>query len=162
MTQPISSDQPISTRIERVGDMWRAYVDPAWFRYFVDVGEVDLAADVTGVLPVANGGTGIATLPTWAAVTFANGWANFGGAYDTCAYLKTWDGVVYLKGLMALGTVGLAAFTLPAGNRPSAAKIFAIASNGAYGQVQIDALGNVVVTVGSNVYASLEGISFRT
>jgi hypothetical protein len=42
VTQPISSDQPISTRIERVGDMWRAYVDPAWFRYFVDVGDVDL------------------------------------------------------------------------------------------------------------------------
>jgi hypothetical protein len=117
---------------------------------------------VTGILPVANGGTGIATLPTWAAVTFANGWVNFGGTYDTCAYLITWDGVVYLKGLMSTGTVGLTAFTLPAGYRPSKSKIFSVSSNGAFGQVQIDASGAVALTVGSNVYASLEGISFRT
>ncbi len=53
----INFDQPLGAVREG-----RVYVDPAWFRYLVDVGAiVDLSTEVTGVLPPANGGTGLSS-----------------------------------------------------------------------------------------------------
>jgi hypothetical protein len=187
VTQAISADQPISSRIERVGDLWRAYVDPAWFRYFVDLGDVDLTQDVSGILPVANGGTGVATStgtgsvvlsnsptftgtasfdvilsPPMTSVIYQNAWADFGAPWATVAYYKDSMNVVHLRGMMTAGVIAATAFTLPAGFRPLANEYFSVASNGAFASVFITPAGDVTVQVGSNVWVSLSGVSFRT
>lgn len=158
MTQPISVDQPLGEVRDR-----KVFVDPAWFRYFVDVGEVDLTADVSGVLPVANGGTGVATLtPTPIPITaFLNGWVNFGAPWAAIAYYKDVMNVVHLRGMMMAGAIASSAFVLPAGYRPLFDEYFAVASNGAFGSVFVTPAGDVTPQVGSNVWVSLSGISFR-
>lgn len=92
---------------------------------------------------------------------FAGTWVNFGGGFNSAGYSKDADGVVHLQGLIKFGVIGSAAFTLPAGFRPAGTCNFPVASNGAYGQVSVDSGGVVTPSVGSNVYVSLEGLSFR-
>jgi hypothetical protein len=75
-----------------------------------------------------------------------------------------------LSGLVAGGTVGSsqtdAILYLPAGYRPAYPLIFSVASNDLFGTVRIGnytpASGcyDVVAITGSNVYVSLDGISF--
>lgn len=95
------------------------------------------------------------------APAFTNGWVNYGGALQTAAFYKDPFGVVRLKGMIASGTIASAAFTLPAGYRPPAASTFVIMANSAIARLIIAASGNVTVQTGSNVWASLDGISFR-
>lgn len=71
------------------------------------------------VVPVASV-TGLAALVAdsgWIAVTFTNGWVNYGGGWAVAAYRKI-GSQVYLKGLVKNGTVNAAIFQLPAGYRP--------------------------------------------
>lgn len=169
----ISADQPISTRIERVGDKTFVYVDPAWFRYFVDVG--DIGPEVAAILldsptigsPTLTGTTTadvlaantILTSP-FIAPALTNGWANFGAPYQSAGYVKDSFGFVHLRGMVNAGTVGLAIFTLPANYRPQRTGIYAVVSNGALGIIEVSSAGTVTLTAGSNVYASLSGITF--
>lgn len=95
------------------------------------------------------------------APVFQNSWVNFAGGFDTAAYLIDALGIVHLKGTIKTGTIGAAAFTLPAGFRPLLTKVFPIVSNGAFGAVNVFTGGNVTVAVGSNVAASLDGITFH-
>jgi hypothetical protein len=60
------------------------------------------------------------------------------------------------------GAIGSTIFTLPVGYRPSAGFNVATASNGAYGEIAIDANGVVTATVGSNTWVSLMNIQFRS
>lgn len=92
---------------------------------------------------------------------FANAWVNFGAGYNTAAYRVDNDGYVHLKGLIKLGAIGAAAFTLPAGFRPALIRMAATISNGAVGRLDVEADGDVVPVSGSNVYVSLEGIVFK-
>lgn len=79
MADPISTDIAM-VDVRRDGDRWRGFITPPWFRYFVASnpdgfgtgagllhgnpsgpptwGPVDLATEVSGVLPVAHGGLG--------------------------------------------------------------------------------------------------------
>jgi hypothetical protein len=98
----------------------------------------------------------------WIAPTFVNSWVNFGAPYQTAGYFKDAGGVVHIRGLIKSGTVGSAAFVLPTGYRPSATSIFTTSANSAFGETRIDASGNVTPTTGSNVYFSLDGITFDT
>lgn len=96
---------------------------------------------------------------------FTNGWQNFGGAYAPAAYWKDENGLVHLEGLVKSGTLGLAAFVLPPGYRPSASRIFAVFSNNTVGMVQVGSDGTVqpmAVGTASNASYSLDGIVFRT
>lgn len=93
-------------------------------------------------------------------IGFQNSWVDFGGAQMTVAYTKDVFGFVHLRGTMKSGTVNTTAFTLPVGYRPSGTAGFAVPSNGAYGQVEVDSGGNVVLRIGSNVYAYLDTITF--
>ncbi len=92
---------------------------------------------------------------TWTAVAFAGGWANLGAPAQVAQYRRVGD-EVQLRGVIAGGTIGLAAFTLPAGFRPPATLYGAQASNGAYGQMSVTAAGVVTPMVGSAVWFSID------
>jgi hypothetical protein len=93
---------------------------------------------------------------------FTNSWVNFGGGNVTAAFRKAPDGRVQLKGLVKTGTLGLSAFTLPAGYRPPVLLRFAVVSNGAFGYAAVGSDGTVAPTNGSNVSFALDQISFYT
>lgn len=100
----------------------------------------------------------VALNPTaWTAVTFQNGWSNFGGGYQAAQYRKIGD-VVQVRGLIKSGTVGSAAFTLPAGFRPVLDESRAVISNGVFGALYINAAGIVTPFVGSNVSFQVDAI----
>jgi hypothetical protein len=70
--------------------------------------------------------------------------------------------LVFLQGNIKNGTIGAAAFTLPAGYRPPAAVSFETKSNDAIAGVSILSNGEVYVTFGSNAGVSLDGMFFFT
>jgi hypothetical protein len=92
---------------------------------------------------------------------FVGAWVNFGGSNESAQYYKDPWGRVYIGGIVKTGTIGTTIFTLPAGYRPEEAKVFAVASNGAFGVCTVNPDGTVVASSGSNVYFSLSGINFR-
>jgi hypothetical protein len=104
--------------------------------------------------------------PPWidvaAGIGFQNSWVNFGSPFALAAYSCDAFGIVRLRGVVKAGTVGAVMFTLPAGFLPLSKLIFAADSNSAHGKVTIDSAGNVMLAAGSNVNASLSGISFAT
>jgi hypothetical protein len=107
---------------------------------------------------------------------FLDGWTNVGGApntnqgvFSTMAFRRDRDGLVHLKGAVTGGTVAGTAyiFQLPAGYRPSQAGVFIVPSGGApnFGHVYLGATGSpyegaVIPFSGSNVWMSLDGITF--
>lgn len=95
------------------------------------------------------------------APTLTNSWVNFGGVRNPAGYYKDANSRVYLRGVVKSGTVGNAAFTLPAGYRPANTELFAVVSNDLFGAVNVLSNGDVTPAIGSNVYFSLDGISFR-
>jgi hypothetical protein len=100
---------------------------------------------------------------------FENSWANYLGGFSTAAFYKDPYGMVHLKGLVQGGTIGTAIFQLPDGYRPALTPIFPVRSNNASGELRIDIScpffctesQYVTATSGSNVWFSLDGISFR-
>lgn len=105
----------------------------------------------------------------WTAVSFTNSWVNYGSSYAPAAYRKDAQGFVHLRGLIKSGTLGSAAFTLPAGFRPGYVNIYAGRSTVSstwgvanMGRVDIETDGDVIphATLCNNGYVSLEGIVF--
>jgi hypothetical protein len=92
---------------------------------------------------------------------FANSWVNY-DADRPAAFYKD-RGRVYLSGLVKSGTIGTTIFTLPAGYVPASVNglLFPVVSNGAFGFAAVFNSGVVQANTGSNVYFSLDGISFR-
>jgi hypothetical protein len=103
--------------------------------------------------------------PTWTEVSsFQNSWVNYGTGYTTAAYCKDQFNFVHLKGMIQSGTSGLAAFTLPAGYRPSSICSF-LSCNSDSGvlkkiEIFVNTDGTVVVYAAYTVYISLDGINF--
>lgn len=94
---------------------------------------------------------------------FENSWANFGAGRQTAAFRVDERGAVFLKGLVRAGTLNTACTTLPVGYRPPLAITLATISNNVLGRVDVDANGGVIAakdSIGSNVFVSLDGISF--
>lgn len=86
---------------------------------------------------------------------YTNSWAAFSGR--TPRYRKTSEGFVILQGAMASGTVGSAAFTLPAGYRPSETLVFPCATFGGIGRLDVSSAGVVTpVTPSNNILAGLD------
>lgn len=99
----------------------------------------------------------------WTAVNFNTGWVDYGGGYDEVKYKKVGD-LIFLRGLCkrTSGSSTLVT-TLPVGYRPTTPQIFAIASNSAYGQVDIYGNGEVHASIASHsVWVSLAGLVFST
>lgn len=106
----------------------------------------------------------VAAASAFTAPTLTNSWVNFGGGTLADAGYLLFGGVVHLRGTIKSGTIGLSAFTLPTGYRPSKRLVFAAISNDALGRLDVNADGTVVPggasSVGSNTYFSLDGIFF--
>jgi hypothetical protein len=96
------------------------------------------------------------------AAAFTNAWVNLGGGTPSAQYWFDREGKVWLEGAISTGTIGLSAFTLPVGYRPSTPMRFGVPSNGAFGELLVNTNGTVVPNVGSNVSFNLNGISFPT
>lgn len=95
------------------------------------------------------------TVPSdWTAVSvFANSWVNYDTATNPGAqYRMAVDGMVEIYGVIRSGTVGSAAFTLPAAYRPAQRVNFACVANSLFGLVYVDNNGEVVPAVGTNTY----------
>jgi len=109
--------------------------------------------------PVITGSTG-----AWVALTLntAGNWANYGGGVVQDAEYKKVGDLVFLRGLVVRSSgVDTTIATLPAGYRPPRYLHIAVASFGAYGQVNIDAAGNILFSVGSaSDWVSLNNICF--
>lgn len=103
------------------------------------------------------------TATGWTAPTLLNGWVNYGAGFNDAGYMKDAHGFVHLKGLIKNGvtTRPTTLFTLPSGYRPSNECICTTSSNDLYGQARVEPDGDVTFHVGSNVWFSLDGISFK-
>ena len=113
-----------------------------------------LTHDGTDIISLSGGS------PTWTAPTLLNSWANFGGVNAPAGYYKR-GGRVYLRGLIASGTIGAAAFTLPVGYRPAYYHYFAtVTYNYVFGSGYIKDNGEVFIHDGNNTFFSLDNISF--
>ena len=107
------------------------------------------------------------TNTNWINLTTINSWVTYGSPYTTPQYTKSSDGLVSLKGLVKSGnTAGLEAdntnviATLPAGYRPAMRALYCVSSNNNYSRIDIDNSGNIRYITGSNVWLSLDGITF--
>ena len=103
----------------------------------------------------------LTTPSAWTDVSFQNSWVNYGLGEQNVQYRKIGD-LVYLRGVMKSGTVGVAypGFTLPTGFRPPKNVYVDVPSNNAHGQAFIYPSGIVGITVGSNVSVHLDSIVF--
>lgn len=97
----------------------------------------------------------------WTAASLLNSWQNFGAPWAGAAYRKVGD-IVYLRGLIRLGTMNTAAFTLPSGFRPPADLYFSSVDAGVVGEVIVTSAGDVKPSNTNNTYQSLSAISFST
>lgn len=103
----------------------------------------------------------------WTSVgSFSNSWASFGSPYFAPQYRRVGD-MVELRGALANGTLGSAAFTLPATCCPAATAIFpANAYNSTaegHAAVAVAAAGAVTPSSASgyNVRVNLDGVRFQ-
>lgn len=96
----------------------------------------------------------------WTAPTFQNSWVNYSGS--TTGYRKDENNIVHLRGTVRDGTVSQAAFTLPAGYRPSQTLVFACSNiNGQTDLVcQVLSDGRVFISAAGSNGISLDSISF--
>lgn len=91
-----------------------------------------------------------------------NSWAHYGSPYAKAAYLKDVSGFVRFTGIVASGTIGSAAFTLPPGFRPATDEIFVAISNNAVGRLDVNTDGTVVPqSPSTNTWVSLSGVQFK-
>ena len=102
------------------------------------------------------------TTTGWTNATYQNSWVTYNAAvFAPARYIKDDLGVVHLDGLVMLGTIGAAIFTLPAGHRPAYTQLFAVATNpNTIGRVDVLTNGQVVATSGNNGWISLAGLTF--
>jgi hypothetical protein len=140
-----------------------------WGPYFSSAVGCSAANERTYGLGIA-GGTLVGVIPqnypvlsdnTAIAPTYAGTWVNYGAPYLAGGYYLDGFGIVHLQGSIRTGTINTAAFTLPAGYRPTATLTFAVVSNNTIGGVTVDSAGVVTPTFGNNAYVSLDGITFR-
>ena len=98
------------------------------------------------------------------APTLLNSWANKGSGYNEAGFMVHNDGFVELYGTITGGTLGVAAFTLPANARPGFTHLFVTAGNtsgGTAATISVFADGNVFCSAASNTTISLDGVRFR-
>jgi prepilin-type N-terminal cleavage/methylation domain-containing protein len=119
---------------------------------------VNARVTATNSIGTSGYGTSSVTIPLWTPFNLLNGWINYSPQFSTAGYTKTSSGLVVLKGMIRAGSGNIA--TLPPGYRPSAYIMFENSTNSAGGRVDIQSDGTVRLSVGSNAWYSLDGISF--
>jgi hypothetical protein len=109
----------------------------------------------------------LAALPAWTVIsTFTNSWvdATANSAMQTTRYRIDPFGNVTLVGSVKSGTIGQAAFTLPAGYRPTTILYLPGVDLNTNTAVRVDVQtgGNVVVSTGGNTFATTFNLVFPT
>ena len=75
---------------------------------------------------------------------FGAGWKNAGGGFQSVGFYRDDEGVVHLRGVLALGGHTTTIFTLPTGYRPAATEFFiAGLDNAGIATVEVTASGDV-------------------
>jgi hypothetical protein len=102
---------------------------------------------------------------SWSALTLAGGITNRGGDYFNCAYTKTRDGTVRLRGWYRATTskgAGAVLGQLPAGYRPSQQQSFMTVGPTGATRVDVSFNGQLLISpaMATNDTGSLDGISF--
>lgn len=150
-----------STRVMRirVGDDAGDAVDVGYYYWSDGTWRSGVRLNVNGHLvtagPINNEDT------AWHFPTLLNGWLNYGGAFATAAYRKDASNYVHVKGLIKSGTIGAAAFNLPAGYRPGGQVLYGTISNNVIGRVDVGTNGDLNITSPSSAaWVSLEGLTF--
>ena len=96
----------------------------------------------------------------WQFVTFKNSWTDYAG--DVGRYYKDAIGTVHLRARVANGAaIPSTVFTLPEGYRPEYTLYFPVVANGAFGYVNVQPDGDVIILAGSTIWTSLAGITFK-
>lgn len=109
---------------------------------------------------VVRGGETSLEQEAWQTPSFQNGWVNYDTTYNAAGYFKDSLGIIHLRGLVKNGSGVL--FTLPAGYRPPRRELFAVATHpNTVGRIDILADGQVLMVSGSNLWISLDGITFK-
>jgi hypothetical protein len=67
---------------------------------------------------------------------------------------------VHIDGIVTTGDYSSTIFTLAATHRPSVVRRFIIDANGAFGRVDVNSDGTVVLAIGVPTAVSLDGICF--
>ena len=104
------------------------------------------------------------SIQDWNIPTLQNSWVIYSGFFSEPGYWKDDFGVVHLRGVVKDGVVAPATpvFTLPVGYRPPLTEIFAIPTSTGYGALYVNVDGLVSISSGGNVWAAMDGITFRT
>lgn len=91
-----------------------------------------------------------------------NGWSHYSSSFPSGGYMKDSDGFVNLRGLIKGGSLGAAAFTLPAGYRPYRTMSFGAidSTNVPAARINVYESGSVQVRAGNNNYVSLDNVRF--
>ncbi len=123
----------------------------------VDDNQIQIASLAARITALEAGGA-------WTDLPFENGWANFGGEFQVGQYRLDASGIVHLRGLVKLGA-GMAPSTiatLPVNFRPTKTELFGVNASGAFGRIDIQPPGSIVLIGGAGGYVQLGGISFST
>ena len=102
---------------------------------------------------------------SWTNLTLGNGWVRYPG-YTTPKFTKGSDGLVMIKGLIQSGGLGYV-FNIPGNQKlcPKERHIYAVASQGAYGRLDVEPGSptggcGVSLQAGSSVWTSLDSVSW--
>lgn len=98
----------------------------------------------------------------WTSPTLQSEWVVYDSTYNQPGYYMDKNGVVHLRGLVKNGIISSAIFTLPLGYRPDYRELHAVQTyNNTIGRCDILPTGRVIAQSGSNLWFSLDGITFR-
>jgi len=97
----------------------------------------------------------------WTELELINGWVQYSSpsSYASAAFRKVND-MVYLRGIIAGGTVGAIIAHLPPGYRPPTYHHVPIVSNSAFGHIRIGPAGDILAQSGNNAWYALNGVVF--
>jgi type II secretory pathway pseudopilin PulG len=106
-------------------------------------------------------GSACTIIPLWNGLVYQNNWNDYANGYASGAYTKTSAGVVVLKGLVKTSSAGTTIAQLPPGYRPSEDLIFQTTTTpNVASRVDVSPAGNIILSVGSTGWVSLDGIKF--
>ena len=104
---------------------------------------------------------GIAPTGEWAEPALTSGWGNYGNMHAPAGYRMHPGSLVEVQGVVKNGSVGQAAFALPAGYRPGYRHIFpALGSDNGIARCDVTQDGLVTPITGANGYLTFGGIRF--
>lgn len=100
------------------------------------------------------------TAASFTNMPYGNGWVSNSSTHPPASYWKDSDGIVHVRGLARAGVMGRAIANLPPGFRPGKRVLRYAVSGDAPARVDITTDGDIIPSLASNVWFSLDGINF--